>query len=101
MPPVARMRPVVGALSCRSRALGTSIKAGTWGADSTNNEHECVCSVSSCVRGGGTMGRSPRDEGFSLLEVLFAAFIAYGVSGYVVSGWMMLRERRLRAADTH
>ena len=32
--------------------------------------------------------------------VLFAAFVAYAVSGYVVSGWMMLRERRRRVADT-
>ena len=32
--------------------------------------------------------------------VLFAAFVAYGVSGYVVSGWLMLRGRRTRAADT-
>ena len=31
--------------------------------------------------------------------VLFAAFVAYGVSGYVVSGWLMLRGRRTRAAD--
>ena len=30
--------------------------------------------------------------------VLFAAFVAYALSGYAVSGWMMLRERRLRAA---
>ena len=32
--------------------------------------------------------------------VLFAAFVAYAISGYVVSGWMMLRERRRRVADT-
>jgi CDP-diacylglycerol--serine O-phosphatidyltransferase len=32
--------------------------------------------------------------------VLFAAFVAYGVSGYAVSGWLMLRERRLRAAGS-
>jgi CDP-diacylglycerol--serine O-phosphatidyltransferase len=32
--------------------------------------------------------------------VLFAAFVAYGVSGYVVSAWMMVRERRLRAAGS-
>ena len=31
--------------------------------------------------------------------VLFAAFVAYGVSGYIVSGWLMLRARRSRAAD--
>ena len=31
--------------------------------------------------------------------VLFAAFVAYGVSGYVVSGWLMLRGRRARAVD--
>src|SRR4029078_6649634 len=30
--------------------------------------------------------------------VLFAAFVAYGISGYVVSGWLMLRARRTRAA---
>jgi len=33
--------------------------------------------------------------------VLFAAFVAYGLSGFVVSAWMMLRERRVRAAETH
>ena len=27
------------------------------------------------------------------------AFVAYGVSGYIVSGWLMLRARRSRAAD--
>jgi CDP-diacylglycerol--serine O-phosphatidyltransferase len=32
--------------------------------------------------------------------VLFAAFVAYGVSGYVVSAWMMVRERRLRTAGS-
>jgi CDP-diacylglycerol--serine O-phosphatidyltransferase len=32
--------------------------------------------------------------------VLFAAFVAYAVSGYVVSASMMIRERRLRAAGT-
>ena len=32
--------------------------------------------------------------------VLFAAFVIYGISGYVVSGWMMLRERRIRAAGS-
>jgi hypothetical protein len=32
--------------------------------------------------------------------VLFAAFVAYGVSGYVVSAWMMLRARRIRAAGS-
>src|SRR3954470_8490521 len=32
--------------------------------------------------------------------VLFAAFVAYGVSGYVVSGWLLFRGRRTRAADT-
>ena len=32
--------------------------------------------------------------------VLFAAFVAYGISGYVVSGWLLLRARRTRAADT-
>jgi len=30
--------------------------------------------------------------------VLFAAFVAYAVSGFVVSGWMLLRARRPRAA---
>jgi CDP-diacylglycerol--serine O-phosphatidyltransferase len=30
--------------------------------------------------------------------VLFAAFVAYGLSGFVVTAWFMLRERRLRAA---
>jgi hypothetical protein len=30
--------------------------------------------------------------------VLFAAFVAYGVSGYVVSAWMLARARRMRAA---
>jgi len=29
--------------------------------------------------------------------VLFAAFVAYGLSGYGVSTWMLLRERRVRA----
>jgi CDP-diacylglycerol--serine O-phosphatidyltransferase len=32
--------------------------------------------------------------------VLFAAFVAYGLSGYGVSTWMFLRERRVRAAGT-
>src|SRR4051812_32501969 len=32
--------------------------------------------------------------------VLFGAFVIYSVSGYVVSGWMMLRERRIRAAGS-
>ena len=32
--------------------------------------------------------------------VLFAAFVAYGISGYVVSAWMMLRDRRVRAAGS-
>jgi len=32
--------------------------------------------------------------------VLFAAFVAYGLSGYGVSTWMLLRERRVRAAGT-
>jgi len=32
--------------------------------------------------------------------VLFAAFVAYGLSGYGVSTWMLLRERRVRAAGS-
>jgi CDP-diacylglycerol--serine O-phosphatidyltransferase len=32
--------------------------------------------------------------------VLFAAFIGYGLSGYAVSGWAMLRERRARPAGS-
>jgi len=32
--------------------------------------------------------------------VLFAAFVAYGLSGYGVSAWMLLRERRVRAAGS-
>ncbi|HEX6137902.1 MAG TPA: CDP-diacylglycerol--serine O-phosphatidyltransferase [Casimicrobiaceae bacterium] len=32
--------------------------------------------------------------------VLFAAFVAYALSGYAVSAWMTLRERRLRAAGS-
>ena len=32
--------------------------------------------------------------------VLFAAFVVYGLSGYVVSTWMLLRARRLRTADS-
>jgi CDP-diacylglycerol--serine O-phosphatidyltransferase len=30
--------------------------------------------------------------------VLFAAFVAYGISGYAVSAWMLLRARRARVA---
>ncbi|HMA31073.1 MAG TPA: CDP-diacylglycerol--serine O-phosphatidyltransferase [Casimicrobiaceae bacterium] len=30
--------------------------------------------------------------------VLFASFVAYAISGYVVSAWHLLRERRLRAS---
>jgi len=33
--------------------------------------------------------------------VLFAAFVVYGLSGYVVSAWMLLRARRMRAAGMH
>ena len=32
--------------------------------------------------------------------VLFATFVGYALSGYVVSAWMLLRERRLRAAGS-
>ena len=32
--------------------------------------------------------------------VLFAAFVVYAVSGYAVSAWMTLRERRVRAAGS-
>jgi CDP-diacylglycerol---serine O-phosphatidyltransferase len=32
--------------------------------------------------------------------VLFAAFVVYGLSGYAVSGWRLIRERQLRAAGT-
>jgi CDP-diacylglycerol--serine O-phosphatidyltransferase len=32
--------------------------------------------------------------------VLFAAFVAYAISGYVVSAWLQLRARRLRAAGS-
>lgn len=32
--------------------------------------------------------------------VLFAAFVAYAMSGYIVSGWAVLRERRMREADS-
>ena len=32
--------------------------------------------------------------------VLFAAFVAYGLSGYGVSAWMLLRERRVRTAGS-
>ena len=32
--------------------------------------------------------------------VLFVAFVAYALSGYVVSAWMLLRDRRLRAAGS-
>ena len=32
--------------------------------------------------------------------VLFAAFVAYGLSGYGVSTWMLMRERRVRAAGS-
>ena len=32
--------------------------------------------------------------------VLFAAFVVYGLSGYAVSAWRLIRERQLRAAGT-
>jgi CDP-diacylglycerol--serine O-phosphatidyltransferase len=32
--------------------------------------------------------------------VLFAAFVAYAISGYVVSAWMLLRDRRVRNAGS-
>jgi hypothetical protein len=32
--------------------------------------------------------------------VLFLAFVAYGLSGYAVSSWMILRERQARAAGS-
>lgn len=32
--------------------------------------------------------------------VLFAAFVVYGFSGYAVSAWMLVRERRVRAAGS-
>ena len=32
--------------------------------------------------------------------VLFAAFVVYAISGYVVSGWMLFRARRWRTAGT-
>jgi CDP-diacylglycerol---serine O-phosphatidyltransferase len=32
--------------------------------------------------------------------VLFAAFVVYAVSGYVVSAWMLARARRLRTSGT-
>ena len=32
--------------------------------------------------------------------VLFAAFVVYGLSGFAISAWMMLRERRVRAAGS-
>src|SRR5207302_378139 len=32
--------------------------------------------------------------------VLFGAFVAYALSGYAVSTWMMLRERQTRAAGS-
>jgi CDP-diacylglycerol---serine O-phosphatidyltransferase len=32
--------------------------------------------------------------------VLFAAFVAYGLSGYVVSTWSLLRARRMRPVDS-
>ena len=32
--------------------------------------------------------------------VLFAAFVVYGISGYVVSSWVLLRERRMHPVDS-